>query len=51
MLEPPNISVVACGEMVALYVTSFTGVHSRVDVTVLIPKNSEILATTFDGAA
>ena len=51
MLEPPDISAVACGKMLTMYVMSFSRAHSRVDVTVLIPKNSEILATTFDGAA
>ena len=51
MLEPPDISAVASGKMLALYVTSFSGVHSRVAVTLLIPKNSEILVTKFDGTA
>lgn len=53
MFEPPNVSAVAIagGKILTSYVTSFSGVHSRVAVTVLTPKNSVILATTFDGAA
>ena len=53
MLEPPDISavVIANGKMLTLYIMPFSRVNSRATVTVLIPKNSEILTTTFDGAA
>ena len=50
MLEPPDISTNAGWKMLMLYVTSFSRVHSKVAVTVLIPENPEILTTKFNGA-